>query len=327
MTLRHLILSTTVGSLGALTACGYCPPSDPESFWLHDDVTEADVQAIIEEYNQARFAIDCDTVCEYKYFQDPGNGDWMSPHAETCTLELDPEPAEQPEDIVGDVTCEGEAYDGERTEMCEGRRPLGHVEPPSDDASLDAVLARCAHLEAASVVAFRQLARQLHGWGAPVALIERCLQAAAEEAEHARVMAALTKAHIPHTDPTPTEETLFAVALHNAVEGCVNECWAAMLAFLKSRMARTPALRAAYARLVDDETRHGELAWDVHRWLMGQLNETDQQRITEAQRAAIARLPAVARVQAEWLPQAMGLPAPAAAAAMARRFGAGLLAA
>ncbi|MCB9762024.1 MAG: hypothetical protein H6739_19530 [Alphaproteobacteria bacterium] len=208
-----------------------------------------------------------------------------------------------------------------------GRRPLGHVDPSDAADTLDAWLARCAHLEAASVLAFRQLARQLHGWGAPAALIERCLQAAAEEAEHARVLIALTDVPIPHTNPGPADEALYAVALHNAVEGCVNECWAAMLAFLKARYARAPALRAAYARLVDDETRHGELAWDVHRWLMGQLDEADQQRITEAQRAAIARLPAVARVQAERLPQAMGLPAPAAAAAMARRFGAGLLAA
>ena len=47
-----------------------------------------------------------------------------------------------------------------------GRRPQGHQEADCED-SLGGFLARCAHLEASSVVAFEELAAQLTRHGAP----------------------------------------------------------------------------------------------------------------------------------------------------------------
>jgi hypothetical protein len=47
-----------------------------------------------------------------------------------------------------------------------------------------------------------------------------------------------------------------------------------------------------------DETRHGQLAWDLHAWFMSQLSEADQARVTAAQQAAFVRLQDVAAAEA-----------------------------
>src|SRR5690606_22540870 len=116
-------------------------------------------------------------------------------------------------------------------------------------------LARAAHLEGASVVAFNELASQLAGFGAPEPLVDRCRRAAAEEAGHAVVLGELAAAHggvVPPLEQEQGEVSLRAIAVHNATEGCVYEAWAAVRAAWLAARASDPAVRAAYASIAVD---------------------------------------------------------------------------
>ncbi len=108
-----------------------------------------------------------------------------------------------------------------------GRRPPG-LEPLARDSSNDAVadvLARIAHLEAASVPAFRRLSRELARLGAPATLVARARRAARDETRHARVMTVLARrrgASVPRIGVRRTpKRDVETIAIDNAVEGCV----------------------------------------------------------------------------------------------------------
>jgi hypothetical protein len=167
-----------------------------------------------------------------------------------------------------------------------------------------------AHLEAAAVVAFRQLARQLERYDAPRALVRRCLEAARDEVCHALDMGRMAQLHgasIPRVvPPMPADETLLSIAIHNAVEGCVSETWAAMMAQIQAERAETPELRALFSAIARDEINHGQLAWDLHDWLLEQLDETGRAQVMEAQREALKALPQMAARQIAELPSEIG---------------------
>ncbi len=221
------------------------------------------------------------------------------------------------DDVVGHVTCTGDGFEF----YCEGRRPLGHVEVAGRPRSLAAHLVRCAHLEAVSVEAFEELAAQLAGWGAPASLVARCRAAAADERAHAALVRALVPGMvIPVGATREAPRALEDVARHNAVEGCVHEAWAALLAHLKADRAVDPAVRATYAAIAADEARHAQLSWDVHAWLMGLLDLPARDRVRAAQAEALRRLSTVARAQAAVAPAVLGLPSADEAARAASDF-------
>jgi hypothetical protein len=258
--------------------------------------------------------------------------------------------------VVGSITCNGTgSYDPDGAPMptCAGRRPLGHVEARRSRAqashaheadlacersrALGSRLAQSAHLEAASVVAFVQLARQLKAWGAPDAFAQRCLSAARDEVLHARLMTTLAQAQgvaVPPVDAAAAHAatqtaTLEMAALHNAVEGCVSETWAALQAHWQSRHAPGEAMRQVQARIAADETRHAQLAWDLHAWFLSRLDDAGAARVQHAQREALAQLPvrmtAGALVHAEAAIhdhdlRALGLPTPAQTHALATDY-------
>jgi hypothetical protein len=155
-----------------------------------------------------------------------------------------------------------------------------------------------AYLEAASVLAFEQLANQLSGFAAPNELIERCRVAASDERAHARWLTVLAQrrgACVPMVAQTPAKSELLDVALHNAVEGCVHETFAALLAACRAQRATSPVLRRVFAKIAADETVHGQLAWDIHAWLQTRLAPEHAAAVTAAQQLALARLPGRAR--------------------------------
>src|SRR5207244_2173225 len=120
-------------------------------------------------------------------------------------------------------------------------------------------------LEAASVPAFLLLARDLVVHGAPPALVQAALVAADDEVRHAATMAVLARAHgatppAVELTPTPVRE-LRALALDNAIEGCVREAFAAACAAHQAGAAADPALRTALAAIAVDEARHAALAF------------------------------------------------------------------
>lgn len=209
------------------------------------------------------------------------------------------------------------------TGFCTGRRPQGHREIDLAVVSTGTWLAVHAHLERASVTAFAELADWLERRGAPGSLIARCRAAAADEVVHADLMDALACRHgetPPACEARAPAQDLLAVALHNAVEGCVHETFAAIVARHQAEHAEDESIRQVFARIAEDELRHAQLAWDLHAWLVEQLDEDDRPVVLKAQRRALSELPARVRHNACATPAALGWPGPGRASAMACRF-------
>ncbi len=199
-----------------------------------------------------------------------------------------------------------------------GRRPEGFATNASArtgsvDTIAGAYFAAMTELEAASVFSFERLASELAAHGAPVALVRRARAAADDERRHARVAGALASRF--GTEPTPPKSgpteirALEAIALENAVEGCVRETFGALSATLQAEQARDEKVRAALRRIAVDETSHARLAWDVAEWIASKLDQDARARVTAASRAAVAELRVeVGREQPAIVREIAGLP-------------------
>ena len=312
MNVRAAILA----SLSSLTATG-CPSTwncNPESeeFSLSEEQLSAEQVAAYQEDGGGDDEYACSRVCSEVYNTQTG---WTA-SVDTCSVVV-----LEASDEGGTVTCTGTGYEY----FCEGRRPLAHAELAEPQArTLGSFWAAQAHLEAASVLAFEELALLLASWGAPALLVGRCWSAAEDERHHARWLGALAARHDtavpePQTGPRSVPE-LLDVALHNAVEGCVHETWAALCAHWKARHAQTPGLRALYTRIAEDETRHAQLAWDLHAWFLQQLDAAEQHTVAAAQTEALGRLDHRARVTWALSPADLGAPSPAEVQALVSDF-------
>ena len=87
-----------------------------------------------------------------------------------------------------------------------------------------------------------------------------------------------------------TLRSIEAMALENAVEGCVRETYGALLATYQARAARDPVVRAVMKRIASDETRHAALSWDVGRWLETRLDREAKSRVLAAKQVAAREL-------------------------------------
>jgi len=172
-----------------------------------------------------------------------------------------------------------------------GRRPATLVEEPDAAAgSIGDVLARSAYLEAASVEAFRDLARQLEAHGAPRVLVRRVRRAAMDEVRHARDVGALARAYGAEPPAVRVEasavRSLLAIALENAREGCVRETWGAACAVVQSMRAADPRIRDTMRSVARDELAHAALSWDVARWIEARLTPVEREQVACEKRAA-----------------------------------------
>jgi hypothetical protein len=122
--------------------------------------------------------------------------------------------------------------------------------------------------------------------------------------------------------------SLEAIAIENAAEGCVRETFGALLASHQARMASSAVVRATFARIAKDETRHAALAWRVARWLDGRLDGEARARVGLARRAAAEELLRSTRAEPrqKWF-AAAGLPDSRASGEMARQMDAAIWAA
>lgn len=303
---------------------GPCPNIPVTPFTLAEDLDESTIQALLAEANQTDPAkLGCATVCESFYEREFGveRGGFIS--ADTCELTIENYPTGDPAAIVGQLSCEGKGY---QSFCLGGRRPIGHIDRPLTDLGLPTFLAQSAHLEAASVLAFQELAQRLQQWGAPAALVERCRTAATEEAVHSELLGDLAREAGANVESVMHRELpvdLACAALDNAVEGCVIEAWSAVVCAVAARRADTPSLRRVYARLAADETSHAQLAWDLHNWFLSQVSTEQRVSILAAQQQAIANLPACIHAEHRSAPAALGLPG----ARTAAHFAAGLMSA
>jgi hypothetical protein len=211
-----------------------------------------------------------------------------------------------------------------------GRRPA-HLARATDadfGAGDDAIarhLAEAAFLEAASVDAFEILAAELAQHAAPPSLVRRARRAARDEVRHAQVMRRLSSRR-GVTPATPRavkakNRPLEAIALENAIEGCVRETYGAAMAAWQGEMAEDRATRCAMRAIARDEAKHADLAWSVAQWASGRLGAKARARVDRARSRAIATLRAEleAPVDRE-LVRCLGVPDRAAALAMLARL-------
>jgi len=260
----------------ALAGCSTgwnCDP-DEEDFDVDEELTTADLDRIVADWGLESWdEVDCDTACRYAYAESRG---WEMDSTTSCTLDL---PVD--EDNPGSVSCTGHGFEY----FCEGRRPVAHVEEAAETP-----LAAMAHLEAASVDAFVELAAALEDAGADPSLVERCLAAAEDERNHASWLGRL--AGVDPEGCTDKSNDLRALAIQNATEGCVHETFAALVGLERARRITDPRLKPIFLRIAQDELRHAQLAWDLHHWFSQRFD------VEEVQAEALAALPARARSQA-----------------------------
>jgi hypothetical protein len=164
---------------------------------------------------------------------------------------------------------------------------------PEEDG-LGGHFVRAAALEAVSVLAFRQLRRELRAHGARPSLLSALGRAARDERRHTRATRALARRFGGKpSEPSALEErevSLEVIATENVVEGCVREAYGAVIATWQARAARDPVVRAAMQRIAHEETRHAALSHELHRWLDQRLEPCARQRVEAAKRRAIAEL-------------------------------------
>ena len=206
--------------------------------------------------------------------------------------------------------------------FCEGRRPDGlDAACVAGDDPIGRWFARSAYLEAASVDAFRILEGELRRHRAPSRLLRGCRRAARDEVKHARVTTALARRHRVRA-PKPVvakraPRALEAIAIENAIEGCVRETFGALLASTQAAEARDPVIRAAMKRIARDETRHAALSWSLDAWIMSKLDRAGRARVEAARRQAVAELRAeTAGARRDAITDALGVPPTPRALAM-----------
>jgi len=84
--------------------------------------------------------------------------------------------------------------------------------------------------------------------------------------------------------------SLFELAKDNAVSGCIFETYSAFKAIEQSQKASDPVLRETMKKIAIDESKHAELAWDIHRYLWQKLSISEQAEIEQAQKEALKSL-------------------------------------
>ncbi|NOK20976.1 ferritin-like domain-containing protein [Corallococcus carmarthensis] len=225
------------------------------------------------------------------------------------------------------VTCEASV-------LCEGRRPEGLCSDGAVAAEvppLGALFARMAHLEAASVPAFERLADELAGHGAPERLVRAARRAAKDEVRHASAMeslALLQGAPMPELKVAPFQpRSLEALAIENAVEGCVRETFGALLAGWQARSAEDAQVRESLGTIAPDELMHAELSWAIDAWAMEQLSPEARERVDAARREAWRELErnAVTSHLPDDVARLSGLPAADVARRLVRELAAELM--
>ena len=141
--------------------------------------------------------------------------------------------------------------------------------------------------EAAAVVAFTDLAARLGRVGAPSELIERCREAARDEARHTRLCGRLAR-HYGASTPTTTlartraaghprerrkrrgRREIVRLAVESFVDGVVGEGFAAARLEQGARTIAEPWAADILRSIAADERRHAALGADIVSWCQGQ---------------------------------------------------------
>jgi hypothetical protein len=178
-----------------------------------------------------------------------------------------------------------------------GRPPRG-LQPAdlrsTPGAPVGDYFAAMAHLESASVRAFRDLERSLAALGAPSRLTRAARRAASDERRHARATQRLARrfgglVSRPRVARTP-DPSLAELLEDDAVHGCVGETFAALVVTWQAAHASDARVRRTMTAIARDEARHAALAWEILHWGLPQLSARDQARVGLALDTALAEL-------------------------------------
>jgi hypothetical protein len=175
-----------------------------------------------------------------------------------------------------------------------GRRPQALRSRAARGRSVGSFFAQAAHLEAASVPAFEQLAVELSVHGAPRGLVRAAWRSRADEIRHVAMTTAMSRRFgvIPERPVLGPRHvrSLASVAIDNAAEGCVRETFGALVAAVQARRARYPWLRRGLARIAADEARHATFSWALDAWARERLTAGERRAVDEARRRAAEQL-------------------------------------
>jgi len=179
---------------------------------------------------------------------------------------------------------------------CLGRRTDGIEDPrPCDDATLGDIFAGRSYLEEVSVHAFARLERELAAHGAPATLLREARRAKRDEIRHTAMMARLACrfGRTPRSPAAPVAtpvRSLFAIAVENAVEGCVRETYGALVGLMEARGSSDAQVRRAMESIGADECRHAELSWAVAEWVAPRLTAAELADVKHAATQAVDEL-------------------------------------
>jgi hypothetical protein len=84
--------------------------------------------------------------------------------------------------------------------------------------------------------------------------------------------------------------SLEAMAIENAVEGCVNETFGALLMTWQAQHAASKDLRDTFTKIARDEIGHAALSRELAAWAESQLDAGANARVKRARGRAIAKL-------------------------------------
>jgi hypothetical protein len=273
--------------LVGFSGCGPCPGPPPPVVTMHA-ISGAQHTSLIGASGIDPDA--CAALCRQLRAGDAGspdagsafeNGSWQ------CSVDR-----VEPDEIL---TCSFQEF----TPGCiGGRRPQGLIAARPRGSDVGAWLARTAHLEAASVPAFEELATELARHGAPRRLSDVARASASDERRHAVVVEALAGCWGARPARVQRAETshrsLSAIAEDNAIEGCVREAFGALVAAHQASAAQDPVVRAAFASIARDEARHALFSFALHDWARDRLGARASRGLEERRRAELEALRAVA---------------------------------
>jgi hypothetical protein len=304
------VLSLSLAASGPVAACGGAVQRETsDAGRVNQDAATADLDGTMDPDAEtalpdANRTLDAgsDSACDQGSLPD---GDVCTTYvALPCESQLDSGPLDP---ATCQIYCKASpggcsiaTVNGTQAVLCSncylGRRPPNLVLEGRPEAAtlLGDWFARCAELEAASVEAFRVMGIELAAHGAPSALRAAAEKARSDEVRHARmnarVAARLGAAPRPATASRIRVRSLEAVAIENAIEGCVRETYGALAAMWQARTARDPAIARMMERIARDEVRHAALAWRVAGWANRKLDAGAHGRVRKAMRRAVAAL-------------------------------------
>ena len=337
---RALIQSMLVATLPVTlqAGCGTCTRSDASlitegtslrvrgAAWACEPLCGVGVQVCtVTIAGQNPLALDCD-----------GQPPAMSlPSGVSIALRNEDCPALCDSQAVGcEVSNEDTRYPGQLVRRCsthyacpqqfgaiEGRRPADvQFAGYSAEQEVGAFFAEVYQLEAAAIAAFSILADELRAHGAPAALIAAAKRAEADEVRHTQMAASLARRFSAQiSEPSVGRHSprpLLAIALENAIEGCVREAYGAFVASWQGEYAHDARVRAIMSRVARDEIQHAELAFAIDAWILPLLSEAERAQVETARAQAFRELMAQCQQPPSTSLQAVaGLPPQAAAQA------------